>query len=134
MATMIRAGLRSLPSVDRVVARLNGGVAAADRALATDIAREVLEELRTSIAAGADAPELEAIVATVAARATSALAAPLAPLINATGVILHTNLGRAPLAREAIEAMAAVAEGYSDLEFDLASGTRGSRHDILEPL
>jgi L-seryl-tRNA(Ser) seleniumtransferase len=134
MATMIRAGLRSLPSVDRVVARLNGGVAAADRALATDIAREVLEELRTSIAAGADAPELEAIVATVAARATSALAAPLAPLINATGVILHTNLGRAPLAREAIGAMAAVAEGYSDLEFDLASGTRGSRHDILEPL
>ncbi|MCB0216842.1 MAG: L-seryl-tRNA(Sec) selenium transferase, partial [Chloroflexi bacterium] len=56
------------------------------------------------------------------------------PLINATGVLLHTNLGRAPVSRAAAEAMARAASGYSDLEYALDSGSRGSRHDLLLPL
>ncbi len=63
------------------------------------------------------------------------LAAPsLLPVINATGVVLHTNLGRAPLARVARDAMARIAVGYSNLEYDLAQGTRGSRHALCRDL
>jgi len=63
------------------------------------------------------------------------LAAPsLEPVINATGVVLHTNLGRAPLARGAIEAMARIASGYTNLEYDLERGTRGSRHALCREL
>ena len=55
-------------------------------------------------------------------------------VINATGIVIHTNLGRAPLAREALAALADVAAGYANLEFDLAAGTRGSRTAGIEPL
>ena len=55
-------------------------------------------------------------------------------MLNATGVIVHTNLGRAPLAAAAREAVARAAEGYSNLEWDLATGARGSRHDHVEAL
>src|SRR4029079_15442320 len=55
----------------------------------------------------------------------------LRPALNATGVIVHTNLGRAPLAAAAIERATAVAAGYSNLEYDLEAGTRGSRHSHL---
>ena len=55
-------------------------------------------------------------------------------MLNATGVIVHTNMGRAPLPRAAIERVARVAEGYSNLELDLETGRRGSRHTHLGPL
>ena len=58
----------------------------------------------------------------------------LGPVINATGVVLHTNLGRAPLARSALDAIRATSEGFSNLEFDLDSGTRGSRYDHCRSL
>ncbi len=123
---------RGLPSVDRLLAdeRLH----AASGGLAADIARASLDAARARIAAGEAAPSFEAIVSDITARLGSVLRAPLRPLINATGVIIHTNLGRAPLAGEAIEAMAAVSRGYSNLEYDAASGSRGSRHTILDPL
>src|SRR5262249_10844871 len=75
-----------------------------------------------------------AIAADAAARAEAALRPNLRPVLNATGVVVHTNLGRAPLAEAALEAVAATAAGYSNLEFDLARGERGSPMSHLEPL
>ena len=121
-----------LPSVDALLAdaRLQCDGA---RDLVTQITRETLDEARAAIARGDPPPDPGALVEEVARRVDAVLAAPLRPLINATGVILHTNLGRAPLADEAVAAMAEVA-AYSDLEYDITSGKRGSRHAILEPL
>src|SRR3990172_2449849 len=81
---------------------------------------------------GGGAPPLDALAAAGGRRARSALAPSLRPVVNATGVIIHTNLGRAPLSDEALAAMNAVARGYSNLEFDLEAGERGSRHVHLE--
>ena len=119
--------LRSLPSVDALAGRLE-----APHALAVAAARAVVAERRAELLAGADgAADLEA-------RARAWLASAQAPslrrVLNATGVLLHTNLGRAPLAAPAREAVARAAEGYANLELDLASGARGSRHDHVEGL
>lgn len=117
---------RSLPSVDRLLRE--PGVAAllasAPRNLVVAAAREALARARTG--RGAPPEDWAAEVADLVSRRR---AASLHPVLNATGVVLHTNLGRAPLARQAIEAIRAVAEGYSTLEYDTATGTRGSRAD-----
>src|SRR5438093_1437414 len=125
---------RSLPSVDRILsdervhALANGGVPD----IATVIVREAIERARQAIAGGSEAPTEDQLIETVLGRAASVFAESLRPVINATGVIIHTNLGRAPLSGEAIEAMAAVSRGYSNLEFDLEAGERGSRYTHLE--
>ena len=125
--------MRGLPSVDRIITDPRLAERRGD-GLVAQITREVLEGARQSIAAGAHAPSFDGLVDAVMSRVDEALRPPVHGVINATGVILHTNLGRAPLADEAIEAMAAVTRGYSNLEFDMATGGRGSRHTILEPL
>jgi L-seryl-tRNA(Ser) seleniumtransferase len=111
--------LRDLPSVDELAR-------AADDPLAVDAARAVLERAREEIRAGADPGDLPS-------RVRDELAAVRAPslrrVLNATGVIVHTNLGRAPLAAEALAQVVEAARGYSNLELDLRSGTRGSRQD-----
>jgi L-seryl-tRNA(Ser) seleniumtransferase len=116
--------LRDLPSVDEL-ARTS------DDPLAVDAARTVIararEQLRAGTAPGDLAAELRAELA-------EARAAKLRRVINATGVIVHTNLGRAPLAAAALEHVGEVAGGYSNLEFDLESGVRGSRQDHVAPL
>lgn len=90
--------------------------------------RQILEGVRHA----ADAPEkMEALILEKAKRLASGN---LCPVINATGVILHTNLGRAPLAKEALDAIQNVAKGYSNLEFDLAKGDRGIRYSHVEGL
>jgi L-seryl-tRNA(Ser) seleniumtransferase len=124
---------RDLPSVDQLLASLPPQRGAGSM-LATAIAREALGAARARIAAGEPAPSLDQIVADAAGRLDDQLLPPLRPLINATGVIIHTNLGRAPLAQEAIDAMAAVSRGYSNLEYDTETGARGTRDTILEPL
>ncbi len=125
--------LRALPSVDRIVTDTALGDLHA-RELLTNVAREAVDAARRSVADGGAAPAFEELLADVRRRYEAAVRAPVRRIVNATGVILHTNLGRAPLADEAIEAMVAISGGYTNLEFDMASGARGSRHTILEPL
>lgn len=115
---------RGLPSIDSLIARLGPRFAAHPRALVARAAREAVETARAN---GGTAPAEgweEAVGAAVRRLAVPSLT----PVINATGVVLHTNLGRAPLAAGAIEALTRVAAGYAALEYDLGGGTRGSRH------
>jgi L-seryl-tRNA(Ser) seleniumtransferase len=119
--------LRALPAVDRLAAALD-----APHALAVAAARAVIDERRAELRAGAeDEPDL---VARARERLARAEQPSLRRVLNATGVIVHTNLGRAPLAAAAREAVARAAEGYSTLEWDPATGTRGSRHDHVAGL
>src|SRR4051794_6918155 len=112
--------LRSLPPVDALAAQVD-----APRALAVAAARAVLAERRAELLGGA-AREAD-LAARARAWAAEAARPSLRRVLNATGVIVHTNLGRAPLAAAAREAVARVAEGYSNLELDLEAGARGSR-------
>ena len=125
---------RALPSVDRLLAdeRIRSlGEGAAP--VAAQLARQALDSARGAIAEGRAPPTEEQLVEAVVGLADVVFRLSLRPVINATGVIIHTNLGRAPLSDEAIAAMAAVSRGYSNLEFDLEAGERGSRHVHLEP-
>src|SRR3954471_1585705 len=109
----VRERLRELPSVDR---------------LATSVARAELAERRAEVLAG-DTADVDLV-----ARARGRLRPSLRRVLTATGVVVHTTLGRAPLAASARAAVAAAAEGYSNLELDLATGERGSRHAHVESL
>jgi L-seryl-tRNA(Ser) seleniumtransferase len=122
--------LRDLPSVDELAGdeRLAG---AAPRPLLVSAARSALSRAREEIQAGADPGDLRERVELELAAARGAR---LRRAINATGVIVHTNLGRAPLAREALERVSSVAGGYSNLEYDLTEGGRGSRQDHVAPI
>jgi L-seryl-tRNA(Ser) seleniumtransferase len=111
--------LRDLPSVDE----LARGV---DDPLAVDAARTVLDRAREEIRAGVEPGDLSE---RVREELRAARAASLRRVLNATGVIVHTNLGRAPLAAEALAQVVEAARGYSNLELDLREGTRGSRQD-----
>ena len=127
---------RGLPSVDRLLADSRVGALTVEYGTptVTDLVRQHLDDLRRAIAAGRPCPPLDEIASSLVERAASTLAPSLRPVINATGVIIHTNLGRAPLSDEALAAMAAVGRGYSNLEFDLEEGERGSRFVHLETL
>ena len=120
---------RQLPAVETLVQaiqrRANGD--APPHELLVDAARAELDAARSAIAAGAAAPSIEHLIGATLARSHSAAQPSLRPLINATGVIIQTNLGRAPLSEAALLAMREVGMGYSNLEFDLDAGERGSR-------
>ncbi len=124
------AALRGLPAVDRLAA----GVSGVPHHLAVAAAREALGRAREAIRGGAPAPDPGELAAAVAERAAGLAAPSLRRVVNATGVVLHTNLGRAPLPAAAVERVAAVAAGYSNLEYDLETGRRGSRAAHLEDL
>jgi L-seryl-tRNA(Ser) seleniumtransferase len=122
--------LRKLPSVDRLlqddaVAEL---VERWGHDLAAEAVRETLDTGRQAILAGEPCPPGEALTRQVSTRLAARLQPTLRPAINATGVIVHTNLGRAPLSAEARAAMDAVAQTYSNLEYNLETGRRGSRY------
>ena len=127
---------RHLPSVDRVLSeeRLKQLGETYPHILLVNLARQRLERERLSIAAGKTCSSIDEIVESLCAQVRALENPSLRPVINATGVILHTNLGRAPLSSEATMAMGTVAKGYSNLEFNLDSGARGSRHVHLESL
>jgi L-seryl-tRNA(Ser) seleniumtransferase len=126
------SGARDLPAVHRLVAhpRLAGALARHGPALVTDAVREVLAEARQAALVGGRADDTDRLAERVEHRLDAWLAPRPRRVVNATGVILHTNLGRAPLSEAATRAMAEASAGYSDLEYDLASGERGSRHDL----
>jgi L-seryl-tRNA(Ser) seleniumtransferase len=111
--------LRDLPSVDELGR-------AVDDPLAMEAARTVLDLAREEIRAGSDPGDL---TARLHAELAAARAPALRRVLNATGVLVHTNLGRAPLPEAALRHAAAVGRGYSNLEYDLAEGARGSRQD-----
>src|SRR3954464_2189993 len=125
----VRVRLRELPAVDR----LAGDVRAAETGAVAEreavaVARATLADRRDEVLGGArDAPDL-------LARARGRLRPSLRRVLNATGVVVHTGLGRAPLAAAAREAVARAAEGYANLELDLEDGARGSRHHHVEGL
>ena len=120
---------RAIPSVDRLLgsAAFAPILQRAPRRRVVEILQEVQREMRASPAEAAAADD-----AVYARRVADRLArlerSSLVPVVNATGVVLHTNLGRAPLADAAVEAMARVAAGYAALEYDLDAGRRGSRY------
>jgi L-seryl-tRNA(Ser) seleniumtransferase len=137
-ATDPRAGmLRQIPSVDELAGspRLVDLATRAGRPIVMDATRTVLDRLRQSIVHGVQrsdgtvpaGPGLEALAEEVTAEVARSLAPSLRQVINATGVILHTNLGRAPLAAEAVERIRGTAGGYTNLEYDLETGARGKR-------
>ncbi|OAN45474.1 L-seryl-tRNA(Sec) selenium transferase [Chloroflexus islandicus] len=125
---------RHLPSVDALIREVRAGQPDAPHELLRDAAQAVLAQARKAIAAGSPPPSLPALVAAVHAELAASVAPSLRPLINATGVVIQTNLGRAPLSAAARAAMQAVGAGYSNLEYDLVEGERGSRHVHLEQL
>ena len=129
---------RHLPQVQRLL-ELPDAAGLCDqfgRGAVTDALRDTLEGLREQIGAGllAEVPEGHLIVARSAERLVQRRKSGLRRTINATGIVLHTNMGRAPLAEEAIAAMVEVAAGYCNVELDLATGQRGSRTQAIEPL
>ncbi len=122
----VAPSLRTLPSVDRVLA--DPRLADAPRPLALAAARAALERARDEIRAGGDPGDLvEATLAELAAARRPSLRR----VLNATGVLIHTNLGRAPLAQSALDRVVEVGGGYSNLEYDLDAGARGSRQEHL---
>ncbi len=120
---------RRLPAVDRVVSALESGWPDLPLWAAREGARAALAEARERLAGGsqAAAPALDQLAEAAALRAGELSRPHPGRVLNATGIVLHTNLGRAPLAPEAAAAVARAACGYTDLELDLASGQRGSR-------
>ncbi|HUV53482.1 MAG TPA: L-seryl-tRNA(Sec) selenium transferase [Dehalococcoidia bacterium] len=127
---------RSLPSVDKLLSdnRIRQLADSYPHDLLVDIIRQRLEHARHLISQDKSSPSTDEIIESICERVRQLAAPRPRYLINATGVILHTNLGRAPLSRETIAAMDEASKGYCDLEFDLDSGTRGSRNAHIEQL
>jgi len=122
--------LRQIPGVDELLGRdaLRQLEAALGHRLVVEAARKVLQDVRSGIANGTlKTISLESIEGEIVSAAHASAKFTLQPVINATGVILHTNLGRAPLGREALEHLVEVAGRYSNLEYDLKLGKRGKR-------
>ena len=118
--------LRDLPSVDELLR--DERLASEPHELVVAAARRVLDEVRDEVKAGTDPGPL---VDRIAAELAQARRSSLRRVLNATGVLVHTNLGRAPLADAALARVAEVGAGYSNLEYDLEAGERGSRQDHL---
>ena len=127
---------RALPSVDRLAGdpRVQALIDSYSREPVLALVRETLAESREAIGEGSSAPGFDDLAAAIEQRAEALWRPWPSPLINATGVVLHTNLGRAPLSAEAIEAAQRTAAGYSDLELDLDTGHRGSRQKHVSDL
>jgi len=135
-----RALLRSLPKVDQVLAHpsVESLFGTVPRLIVKSAVREEVCHLREEVLAGRittpDQLDLEKVAAGGVSRAIEKDRPRLRKVINATGVVVHTNLGRSPLSQEAIRQIAMAASGYSTLEYDVRTGQRGSRDDLIEEL
>ena len=134
MAKPDRGPLADLPRVDRVAAHpaLDGARRRLGAEALTQLCRRAIDEARAQVRAGAACPTLDEVAASALRAATAALSARARAVINAIGVILHTNLGRAPLARRAALALADSAARYTSVEIDLGTGRRGPRAAFAE--
>ena len=127
---------RKLPGVDQLLSHPQIASLEAEypRAFIVNLVRKQLEEARRTIGAGKKCPTINEIVLSLRQYLDSLANPSLRPVINATGVILHTNLGRAPLSKKTITAMNVISGTYSNLEFDVMKGGRGSRQTHIESL
>jgi L-seryl-tRNA(Ser) seleniumtransferase len=119
--------LRAIPSVDKVLLALGG--TPLPRPIVVDVVRRELSTLRGR--AGA-IPDLPTVLENVRVRLREVGASRIQPVINGTGILVHTNFGRAPLGSDAITSLAAIGSNYSNLEYDLTGGARGGRAAYLE--
>lgn len=138
MTTVDASKRPMLPSVDHILRlpAVESLGARHGRGLLTDVTRVVLSEMRNAAHGngGPTAPSDDEIVGAIAGRVAQATRPSLVPVFNLTGTVLHTNLGRAALPDEAVEAVAAVSRGASNLEFDLDKGARGDRDSHIDAL
>ena len=128
--SVIQARLRALPAVDLLMrdAPMHDLIIRYGRMATVDACRAVLDEYRETIRKGGDAPMPALLHDDIRVRVESMMRPTLYPVINATGVILHTNLGRAPLSPATLKAMQDIGGVYTNLEYDVAGGERGSRY------
>jgi len=132
----LQARLRQLPSVDRLLQEPPLPTLSTEfgHNLVLEAARFTLETARAGIRAGEEPPDLSTLASRTAVHLAGITRPSLQPVINATGVIIHTNLGRAPLSAATLAAMAEAGRGYTNLEYDLDTGERGSRYTHAEAL
>src|SRR5205823_11109318 len=128
--------LRHLPSIDEILQSATGQrlIIQYSRTMTLRALRATLARARADIRHGAACPSFEELLATAEQILQREQQPHLRPLINATGVIINTNLGRSPLSQEALQAVQQVAGGYSNLEYELEAGERGSRHTHVSAL
>src|SRR4029077_905048 len=117
---------RQIPAVGRILDAL--GHCDLPRPVIVDLVRRKLSEIR----AQSPVPEFESIMVLIRRSLDELHAGKLQPIVNGTGIVIHTNFGRAPLPRAATSALSAIGSGYSNLEYDLAAGERGGRSSYVE--
>lgn len=134
--TAIQNQLRLLPSIDEILQSATGQrlIIQYSRAMTLRALRATLAQVRAEILQGATCPPFEELLATAEQTLQREQQPHLRPVINATGVIINTNLGRAPLSQDALQAVQRVAGGYSNLEYELEAAERGSRHTHVTAL
>jgi len=130
--------LRGIPKIDELLLdeQLIFFMETTPRAVVVDAAREIIDGLRKEILAETrnSIPDKNVLISEICSRITGKKKHNLRTLVNATGVVLHTNLGRSNLCKTAVESVMAVADSYSNLEYDVKKGARGSRHDHVEKI
>jgi len=122
--------LRKIPSVDRVLRALGADIAPLPRPVAVAVVRRELAGLRET--PGTEVPAMDELLSGLRAKLETLRRSRIQPVINGTGIVVHTNLGRAPLGPAVADAVRAVALNYNNLEYDLIKGERGSRGQYLE--
>jgi len=130
--------LRGIPKIDELLLdeQLIFFMESTPRSVVVDAAREIIDELRKEILDDArdSIPGKQELINEICGRISGKKKHNLRTLVNATGVVLHTNLGRSNLCKTAVESVMAVADSYSNLEYDVKKGARGSRHDHVEKI